>query len=309
MMTKTGGSRFNPDDPFVYFIASNVDRQQWGQRTHKNVLVAVNEVGPEDLPKVQGWIDNGRNVFIDSGVYSLAMRHAEKYGMSHDAALALAPEDVDGFPELYQRYIDIMKTVGDDTWGYIEIDFGGRDNKIKTRAKLEAQGLRPIPVYHPFADGLDYFDYLADTYDRICFGNVVQADRATRIRLVATAWERKRRKPNLWIHLLGLTPNEWLNAFPISSGDSSSWLSAIRWSGYIERTDGRTMGALPKNFQYVLGSDPTSEVGSQKAVKMSAYGSYLMQRNWRKHMLDLEALGCDPFPAPTSPPQIKSNPS
>ena len=62
---------------------------------------------------------------------------------------------------------------------------------------LEQMGLRPIPVYHPFNDGWDYFDYLAERYDRICFGNVVQADRETRKRLVATAWERHRKYPHL----------------------------------------------------------------------------------------------------------------
>jgi hypothetical protein len=30
----------------------------------------------------------------------------------------------------------------------------------------------------------------------------VQADRFTRIRLIATAYERKRKYPHLWIHLL-----------------------------------------------------------------------------------------------------------
>jgi hypothetical protein len=52
---------------------------------------------------------------------------------------------------------------------------------------LEQMGLRPIPVYHPFNDGWHYFDYLAERYDLVCFDNVVQADRETRKRLVATA--------------------------------------------------------------------------------------------------------------------------
>ena len=58
----------------------------------------------------------------------------------------------------------------------VEVDQGGRENKIKTRARLEKMGLRPIPVYHPLNDGWDYFDYLAENYDRICMGNVVNAE-------------------------------------------------------------------------------------------------------------------------------------
>lgn len=298
-MIKTGGGTFDSQDPFVYFIASNVDRQQWGQRTHKNILIAVNEIKTEsDMELVSGWLKDGRNVFIDSGVFNLAMEHVRKHNVTHNVALALAPNKIDGFNDLFERYVEIVRKFEQDAWGYIEIDQGGRENKIKTRAKLEAMGLRPIPVYHPFSDGWDYFDYLAERYDRICFGNVVQADRNTRMRLVATAWERKRKYPDLWIHLLGLTPNEWLYGFPISSGDSSAWLSAIRWSGYLERAAGGTFGNLPKNFQYQLAGDPTSERGSQKACTMSAYGAYLNELNWRNHLRTMEGLGCTIYPPP-----------
>lgn len=298
-MIKTGGGRFDPQDPFVYFIASNVERMKFGQLAHTNLLVAVNEINTEgDMQHVASWIKAGRNVFVDSGVYNLAMEHATKNGVSHDVALALAPDKIDGFDNLLERYIQVVRTFENDAWGYIEIDQGGRENKIKTRTKLEAMGLRPVPVYHPFSDGWDYFDYLAERYDRICFGNVVQADRAARVRLVATAWERRRKYPDLWIHLLGLTPNEWLYAFPISSGDSSSWLSAVRWSGYAERTSGKSIGHLPNNFQYQLGGDRTSDTGSRKASTMSAYGAYLSELNWRNHILRLEELGCNVYPPP-----------
>jgi hypothetical protein len=168
-------------------------------------------------------------LFIDSGVFALANGHAVEHEITMDEALSLAPTEIDGFDELYKRYCSIIETLGDLVWGYIEIDQGGRENKRKTRAKLEAQGFRPIPVYHPFNDGWEYFDELASDYDRICFGNIVQADQETRKRLLATAWERKRKYPHLWIHLLGLSPNERLNAYPIDCCDSSAWLMHVRW--------------------------------------------------------------------------------
>ena len=62
--------------------------------------------------------------------------------------------------------------------------------------QAESLGLKPIPVYHPLLDGWDYFDELAAQYDRICFGNIVQAPAATRIRLLHTLWERHRRYPD-----------------------------------------------------------------------------------------------------------------
>lgn len=294
----TGGGAFDPEDRYVYFLASNVDRQQWGVRMHPYNLVAVNELrGDDNLRKMAEWMNAGNKVFIDSGIFNLTMEHARAHNVHMDEALALAPEEIDGFDELFDRYVSIIRRYGDRSWGYIELDQGGRENKIRTRARLEDMGLRPIPVYHPLNDGWDYFDHLAEKYDRICFGNVVQADRESRKRLVMTAWERKRKYPDLWIHLLGLTPNEWLNALPIDSGDSSAWLAVVRWSGFKPKSDGKSLGTMPKDFQYELGSDPTGNTGSQKAIKMSAYGSHLQQRNWRRHVADWQRLlGCEVLP-------------
>ena len=44
-------------------------------------------------------------------------------------------------------------------------------------------------------------------------------------------FERQRANfPDVWIHLLGYTPNQWLHALPYyGSCDSSTWLSGIRW--------------------------------------------------------------------------------
>lgn len=296
-MIATAGKSFNPSDKYAYFIASNIDRMKQGAPAHDHLLTAVNELKNEtDMAHVEGWIGEGKKVLIDSGIYNLAMEHARHHGASHNEALNLAPAEIDGFDELLERYCQVIDRFGDRTWGYIELDQGGRENKIKTRAMLEGRGYRPIPVYHPFADGWDYFDYLAERYDRICFGNVVQADRTERLRLVATAWERHRKYPHLWIHLLGLTPNEWLYSLPINSGDSSSWLSVVRWSGYIERAAGATVGHLPRNFQYALGSDSHGPRGSRRATRMAAYGAYMLQLNWRNHLLALEEMGCEIYP-------------
>lgn len=282
----------------VYFIASNVERMLHGAPAHDYLLVAINELpGEREVNHLKAWIAAGKHVLIDSGVFWLTNRHKEAHNMTMDEALALPPDEIDGFDDLLERYLEINYLYGEDSWGYIEIDQGGRDNKIKTREMLEGKGLRPIPVYHPFNDGWDYFDYLAERYDRICFGNVVQANRETRLKLVATAWERKRKYPHLWIHLLGLTPNEWLNAFPIDSADSSSWLAAVRWTGgYRPKSDGATIGNLHKNYFYKLKSDINSEHGSRKATRMSAYGANMQQRNWQAHLAAWEDIGMELLP-------------
>lgn len=294
-MIKTSGATFNPKEGCCYFIASNLDRQQWGAEMCDHLLISVNEISDGDDVVISKWLDSGKKLFIDSGIFNLTNEHMRKHGITMDLALSLPPEKIDGFNELFDRYIEIIKKYEGKCWGYIELDQGGRENKIKTRAKLESLGLRPIPVYHPLNDGWDYFDYLAQNYDRICFGNIVQADRQTRKRLIATAWDRHRKYPDLWIHLLGFTPNEWLYAFPINSGDSSSWLSVVRWGGYKPRAAGVSLGDMPRNFQYKLG-EFDSPIGSQKACRMSAYGVALNQRSWRNHLDEIRSLGFDLYP-------------
>jgi hypothetical protein len=296
---RTGGGTFDPNEENIYFLASGTGRLAVAEPLYDHLLVAVNELENDGaLDLIEQWCDRGKKVFIDSGIFHLTQQHAKAHGCNMDQALALPPDEIDGFGELLERYIAIYRRLGDKCWGFIELDQGGRENKIKTRAKLEGMGLNPIPVYHPFNDGWDYFDYLAERYDRICFGNVVQADRATRKHLVATAWERHRKYPNLWIHLLGLTPNEWLNAMPINSGDSSSWLVGVRWAdSHKARCAGKTFSSYPLNFRYELGSDAASPVGADKAVALAAYESRMNMLNWRHYLNAFRELGCELYPS------------
>lgn len=294
----TGGGTFDPKEANVYFIASGTGRLACAEPAYDHLLIAVNELeGENAVNQIEAWCDRGKKVFIDSGIFHLTQQHAKTHGCTMDRALAMPPDEIDGFSDLLERYVEIYRRLGDKCWGFIELDQGGRDNKIKTRSRLESMGLRPIPVYHPFNDGWDYFDYLAERYDRICFGNVVQADRETRKRLVATAWQRHRKYPHLWIHLLGLTPNEWLNAMPINSGDSSSWLVGIRWSAsHKERSMLKSCSTMPVGFRYALGSEADSPVGHHKAVELAAYQARINMMNWRNHMSRLQQLGCEIYP-------------
>lgn len=260
------------------------------------LLVAVNEIDARMEATMNRAAAAGAHWFIDSGIFWLTNEHKRAHGISMDEALALAPEEIDGFDALFEKYVAIVRRWKDKAWGYIELDQGGRENKIRTRARLESMGLNPIPVYHPLNDGWDYFDELAQNYDRICFGNVVQANAPTRKRLLATLWERKQRYPNLWVHLLGYTPNQFLNAYPIDSADSSSWLSVVRWSGYNPRAQLKALGKMNKNYQYVLGQTDLEGRDYRKSVRMSAYGFIQAQRNWRNHLEALRALGATPYP-------------
>lgn len=293
-MKLTAGKWDKTDWP-TYFIASNIPSLLPAAATNKWMLVAINELeGPQAVQGVRDFIADGHSIFIDSGVFALSTAHADAHGITMDQALSMPPDRVDGFAELFDRYVKLLTEFGDQAWGYIEIDQGGRENKIKTRQRLEALGLRPIPVYHPFNDGWDYFDNLAENYDRICFGNVVQADPETRKRLVATAWERRRRYPHLWIHMLGLTPSELTNAYPVNSCDSSTWLSGVRWGTLRAMVANRAAWETGQGFMYQPGADAQGPRGNHKAKLLGGYEATMVRRTM--HALadeQREVLGVD----------------
>lgn len=277
--------KWNPKAWPMYFAAANIDTLERGQDTLTNILVAMNELFGDKkrlFETIEHFFKTKKVVLIDSGVYWLSTQHAKKNDLTMDQALGLAPDQLDGFDELFDTYVRVCQKHGSKAWGYIEIDQGGRENKMKTRAKLEKLGLRPIPVYHPLNDGWEYFDYLAERYDRICFGNVVMAHYEMRKRLLATAWERRRKYPHLWIHALGATPSEITNAYPMNSCDSSTWILSVRWGHHHARIanalETNAGSRLDDRFVYSLDHDATHERGQIKATRMCGYDATMTNR-------------------------------
>ena len=313
-LTKTAGGTFDPTDRHHYFLAANLSSLVYATALQQidHILVAVNEIqAPGDYDLVDRWLDEGKKVLLDSGIFWLTNEHKRAHGITMDEALALPPEAIDGFDGLLEKYLRLVARWGDRVWGYIELDQGGREQKKKTRAMLEGRyGLRPMPVYHPLNDGWDYFDELAERYDRICFGNVVQAMGPTRKRLISTAWERHRKYPDLWIHLLGYTPNQWLNAMPADNCDSSSWLVGVRWTrADNEAAAGQWFTRMVPGFAYRLPKDlppemPPEEVkavlkrGHRKAHEFLAYRIWHRALNWQAYVGRAEELFGATYPAP-----------
>lgn len=276
---RTGGAQFDPSDRYIYFLASNPIDLTIASSYSRYLLIAVNEIDtPKNEELFNSLVGKGNTLFLDSGVFNLAMEHASRHKLSHDEALRTPVDQIDGFANLKEKYIRITAKNEGNLWGYVEIDLGGADQKRKTRAELESLGLRPIPVYHPLNDGWDYFDELAQKYDRICVGNVVQASRYVRLRIMATIFERKRKYPGLWVHLLGMTANEWAYAYPTESMDSSTWLAGVRWpDAWKERACLKTVDGFSKKYTYKLG-DRESWYHAKCAAAMQCA---LNQRNWR----------------------------
>jgi len=240
-------------------------------------LFSLLDVSPPSWEKSVGnQLKNYGHVFMDSGVFGLAMQHARKHGLSHNDALNVPPEQVDGWDDFLALYIRVCSTYKDRFWGYAELDLGGTDRKIKTRALLEAQGLRPMPVWHPLTDGLEYGEFLMKTYDRICVGNLVKSDEESRKTVLRMVARVKGDRPTPWIHALGLAPVPFAISFPINSLDAMTWMSAMMY---------------PKRFTYALFQK--FEVNAPRlyahrndyfmAATMLQKQVIMTQQNWRSY--------------------------
>lgn len=315
-MIATGGGAYRPDqDRPCFFLAAAP--HQVHRRYH---LTAVNDAltDAEAVTSIEEPIARGSALFLDSGVFNLTMSHATAMGLSMEQALSTPPERVAGFDDLFARYVTLTRRYGDQLWGYIELDQGGRDNKRRTRARLHDLGLSPVPVYHPLNDGWDYFDELAESYDRICVGNLVRARPKVRVRLLHTLWERRRRYPHLWVHVLGLTVSELVAALPADSCDSSSWCSGLRWSdkslasSYLAR--GQAVGTLSTGFLYNRDIGRFDVGGWMHAARTYGETYDLLTDLWRQVAADRAALDHIPWPAvlagePTPTPAHRSEPT
>lgn len=297
MKIRTAGGRYDPAEPTIYFVAGNnledvVEIARWN-------LAAVNDVAGDGDGEVseartrelRARLDADNIVLLDSGIFWLTQRHRARHpGMSMNDALGLPPDEVDGFDWLWRNYLLLTRQFEDELWGYIELDQGGADAKRATRTKLEALGLRPIPVYHPLNDGWDYFDELCERYDRICFGNIVHANAHTRKHLLATLWERRRRYPDVWVHVLGMTMSEIVTVYPVSSCDSSSWVYAVRYGAQSApgaSAMGDSFSRFPSTFSYDQALGRLDAGGLVQGLRFLSSEARFMQAGMRRQADDL----------------------
>lgn len=304
MTVKTGGARFDPSDYPVYFLAG-YDQSSLAD-IHRFNLLATNDIMTNDDMLVT-LLEAGNNVLLDSGIFWLTNRHKREHpGMGMNEALSLPPEEIDGFDELWDRYVHLVRTYESDLWGYVELDQGGAENKRRTRQRLHDLGFNPIPVYHPLNDGWEYFDEIFSGYDRVCFGNIVQASGPVRKRLLATLWERRRQYPDVWVHVLGLTPNEITTVYPVTSSDSSSWGYAIRYGTQNTPWGGHSMANLfskhTTSFSYNPELGRHDPGGYNNAAPFFAGSGVFLQATIRRQVADLRGVFGDDVLLPNFDP-------
>lgn len=226
----TDGNWTMADSP-AYFAAVVSAHFPAVSEVNQYLLVTAPDIeGTGKVDTCETYCRNGGRLMVDSGIFGIAMAAAERRGVSHNEGLNTPPDQIEGWQEFvasWSRCIDRLRHL---CWGYVEIDLGGTEQKRRTRAMLEEQGYRPIPVVHPLTDGWDYFEELASTYDRLCIGNLVKSDHATRIELLRGVAERRRGRRVQWIHALGVTPSpQWLGV-RTESCDSTAHGSHLRWA-------------------------------------------------------------------------------
>lgn len=302
-MKRTGGGAFDPTERNIFFSAGGFSR---AAALPEYFLVAVNDLPRRGYETVlDQHIEAGHKIFLDSGVFNLTNEHKRATGCTMDEALALPPDQINGFDNLFEQYVNIVQRYGNELWGYIELDQGGVTHKRRIRARLEDLGISPVPVYHPIVDGWDYFDELAESYDRLCFGNIVQANMATRVRLLHTMWERHRHHPDLWIHILGMTASEWALTVPPNSCDSSTWVNGLRYPkvdmGYSNL---KRIGFLGGEFLYVQGDNRSQNSIQAQEIYRDEMESANAQ--WHEAVIRVEDMfGAVRYPEPNKREGVK----
>lgn len=243
----------------MFFIADScmLTLMQGGLENYfDNFLIAMNYLDNSAIEYIEKIAPLGKNILIDSGIFALASDHSRKNNIPIRDAFTSDPEKIDGFAELYDKYVKIIKTYEKKLWGYIELDMGGQENKKRIRNQLENLGLTPIPVYHPLADDDSYFDYLCNKYTRIAVGNIVDAESDFKKKIIWNIDKRRKKYKNIWIHYLGMSLNPCCLTFRVDSCDSSEPSLPVRFARLVNKTLLKSSNILEKcDFCEISGSN------------------------------------------------------
>ncbi len=275
-------SSYNPDEKYIYFIAvaSGDIKIILGKEINRNMLIALNQIDKDALQMIKS---SEAHILIDSGVYSLVSALSKKKQIPIADAFRIPFENIPEHEKYLENYIRIIREIEDYVWGYIEIDLGDYKSKAKTREAIEKAGLHPIPVFHPFSDPFSYYQELAEKYDRVGIGNLAYGkDKERKIIFSRVLMHRKETGRPLWIHALGVTPNNTLYCLPMESCDSSAWISSRKFGSFNTFAGGSGFGDLGKDYIYKIGTE-----AYKSALLAGIYDSVFIEKNWRDYELSL----------------------
>lgn len=235
---------------------------------------------PKDFEYLDISIKRGDKILIDSGTHGIYMAMIRK-GLwnlySPDRSFDIDHPD---FMEYFQNYCDFIRKYERFFWGYVELDVGNEKQKTVLRDRMEAQGVYPIPVFHPLTDSSEYLDLLCTNYDRVCFGNIAMEGELAREIILQLVSVAKEKYPHLWIHALGIAPHPLLAAFPyVDSIDSSTSSSLIRFGRFGEGCCFDTRFRVVDDF-----CNRREDRESYRLGAASGYRSFhFHQQSWRRY--------------------------
>ena len=251
---QTGGGRFDPEDQGKYFLAiDDLWFYDLAALSPPDILIPVDELG-----SVLDDLDDHQSLLVDSGVFSLAAAHAKKNSIPISQAFAEDPQNVDGWDELRNTYVSTILQHQEKMWGYVELDLGSQEDKEERREEMRQIGISPIPVYSVAGDSWEYFEHLAENYDRICVGSIAKVHQNYRKSVVAAISSFTSKMENRpWVHFLGMSPGTLVNTFFPSSCDSTTWYDVRRFgtlrSINLEKSTSRPEFSPPDGFRPVPG--------------------------------------------------------
>lgn len=119
---------------------------------------------------------------------------------------------------------------------FFNLDVIGSQEKSNANLhKLEAMGLKPIPIFTFNADIKDLIYYL-NNYEYLAFGGLVGRPPTVVMKWLDFCYKQvnnyyKETGELRKTHLLGVTKREMLERYPLYSCDSSGWVSCLRFGG------------------------------------------------------------------------------
>jgi len=228
-LRKTDGV-WSRDERHLFFVSVFENSLATAGRCHKSLLVAAPYMARDkDLDGLDAFIDDGGRLFIDSGVFGVAVEASRKMGVPFSQAVKTRFDEIEGSADFLVKWRKVIDRMRSSCWGYVEIDLGGVEGKREVRAHLEGLGYAPIPVFHALNDPWDYFEELASTYDRVAIGNLVRADRRTQAKILRRIEESRKSLPVEWIHALGVGICPSFLTAPCESCDASSPTAPLRY--------------------------------------------------------------------------------
>lgn len=130
----------------------------------------------------------------------------------------------------FDRYCEFVRDHGDLFWEYVQLDsIGNPGVSSRYLLRMVERGLHPMPVFVLGEDEAT-IDAMAQINRRICVGGGVTETDAYYGDLLERLWRRL--DGNVGLHGLGFTRGTKVLRTKVSTVDSSTWMTGMRWAAF-----------------------------------------------------------------------------